>query len=121
MQSACQNQDLLRKLECRRLKSVSKYLAEFFVSRKDMGSLTKCVPEIRGCVEKSVKLHISENCVAHRVPANFSIYAKKHHHYSVIYFLTDLEKMHPFESCATSKYVSATRDEFVFYGESNRK
>ena len=29
---------------------------------KDVGSLTKCVPEIRGCVGKmSLKLHISEH------------------------------------------------------------
>ena len=71
-------------------------------SPKHMGSLTKCVPaiwEIRGCVQKNnANLYISENVVAHRVPANLSIYAKKHHRCPVIYFLTDLKNMSSLES-----------------------
>ena len=55
-----------------------------------MGSRMKCVPDIcyiRGRVEKLVKLHISENFVAYRVPANFSIYAKNHFSlYSHLFF-----------------------------------
>ena len=79
------------------------------------------------CEKKKVKLHISENFVAYRVPANFSIYAKKHHHYTVIYFLTDLQKMSSLENnitsksaSATSHEASATSHESSFKGETNR-
>ena len=90
-----------------------------------VGSLTKYVPdilEIRRCVrKKKIKLHISENVVAYRVPANFSIYAKKHHHYTVIYFLTDLQKVSSLENHITSKSAFATSHELVFCRESNGK
>ena len=87
-----------------------------------MGSLTKCVPEIRGCVVKIyVKMYISENFVAYRVPANFSIYEKKHHHYTGIYFLTDLQKVSSLENYITSKSDFATNHELVFCRESNRE
>ena len=73
------------------------------------------------CEKISVKLHISDNFVAYRVPANFSIYAKKHYHYTVIYFLTDLQKVSSLENHITWKSVFATSHESVFCRESNGK